>query len=183
MLDTMQRVVFDKDTGKIKSIGPGTPVENSIQVPLSDVIDFKTGNRSRLKYRVEFNIEKKKYEIVEKKKSSTKIQNFLYEIPIAANAELLIIKDVKNNCWKIKLDKSVRHLLKENTVSTDQLLPFSITEYGDPNILYKYFTINMLDLIKQDITIDFTMPFETQQQELSIFTRKVFKTYGAIYEI
>ena len=183
MQESKQTVVFDKDTGKILRIGPGIDADNSIIVPLSEVIGLKDGTQNKLDYRVVFDIDKRQYTIQKRNRIiSSTIQDLIYEIPETTETEITIIQDFKNNAWKILLDDSVRQTLLENGLNINQTLHFSITAPGDPNILYRYIMVQLNDLLAGNVDIQFTMPFESTQKPLSIFTRKVFNTYGRTYE-
>jgi len=183
MRDPLITVVFDKDTGKIKRMGPSLKVENSIEVPLSKIIGLKNGTDNRLDYKVKYDVQQRKYTIVKRRKITTVTAlELLYEIPYSSEAELQIIQNCAKKQWQIKLDSTLRKTLKENNLNTDQTVFFSITDVGDVNVLYKYFSIQMSELINSEVVeLDFTMPFEQDKTEVSIFTRKIFNSYG--YEV
>lgn len=89
-----------------------------------------------------------------------------------------VIQDNTNNFWSFSLGEICKKELKPKKENLDNILIFSITSKEDPNLLYRYFQINLKDLFyKNAITFEFQFDFEFENEEVSIYTSKHFRTY------
>ena len=184
-------VRFNKDTGDITGMGPIKKENvNTIPVPYNDVLPILEGKDSRRNYRVQFNPKTKDLEFVSKHTfvfDAYSIKDFIYEMPETEIEEpdIKLIQDIPNTCWKIQLGKNLRRNLKERGISLNHNMLFSITEKGDPNILYKSLSVHFSQVVGDNYyIIPFSMPFETEEIEISAYTSKRFDTYQfkRIYE-
>lgn len=182
---------FDKDTGNIVGMGPFKQEgANSIPVPYEDVKHILEGKESRRNYIVQYNPKTKNLEFVPKHSlilDAYSVKDFIHELTEEeiAEADILLIQDIPNTCWKIQLGKNLRKNLKERGISLNHTLVFSITEKGDPNILYKTLSVHFSQVVGDNYyIIPFTMPFETLRIPVSAYTSKRFETYQfkRIYE-
>ena len=192
MSEVMQYVGFNKETGKIVSIGnDNTRTDvNYIQVPLSDVILIKQGVESQDNYHVRYNTKTKDLELASKSEDmfdASFVNDFIYELPVAEieDPDIRIIQDVPNTCWKIEIGKTLKKNIREKGIRLNASMLFSITAKGDPNILYKTLIVQAGQAVSDNYSIvPFSMPFEMTSEPISIYTARKFDTYQfkRIYE-
>jgi len=172
-------VIFEQDTGKVLGISPKPAEENSIEVDLDRVIGLLEGKESRKNYKVEYNPKTKQLDLVNLRLQSLDglhINDFIYEIPelYEKDADITIEQNQKETCWKVIIGSS----LKKNLKRFKSRLNFSITSKHDPNILYKTLSVDFSQVLKKNYAVlDFTMPFEYENSEISVFTSRSFDTY------
>lgn len=187
----MYYVMYDKSNGRVIGIG-NMPEESMdyIQVPKEQVSSIKNGLEVIASYHVQYNPKTKSMEFkprYEHTYEANSINDYIYEIPTVAidNPDLTITQDVPNTCWKIEIGKELKRNLKANGVRLNTNIMFSITAKGDPNILYKTLFAHLGTTLNDNYCIvPFSMPFETTDESISIYTSKQFDTYQfkRIYE-
>lgn len=178
-------VRFEQDTGKILGISP-KPSSNhhDIQVTLDEVIGILEGKENKRNYVVEYDPKKKQLSLVnrhEKHFDGVSVNDFIYEIPenTKNDADVTIIQDVSNQCWKILLGKTLNQNLKKQGVRLNRKLTFSVTAKHDPNILYKTLSVDFSNIVRDNYSvIPFSMNFESNNSDISVFTAKIFDTYS-----
>ena len=173
-------VKFNPDNGQILSITNIQPLENFIGVDIEDVKLIHEGKKSANKFFVEFNGTKNIYEFKKKNEIdvfSKNINQILFQIPQNTDRSgITVIQDVQNECWKFLISEQLEVELKTTNSYTDYEIYFSVTEYGNPNVLYKQLTINLEQLVKNHYQIiPFSMNFETTNLPISLFTNKLFE--------
>ena len=171
---------FNPDSGDILSITNVLPEFDYIEVDIADVELIHTGKESVHKYTVKFDEEKKAYQLQKKNVINVfqkTINDIVYEIPkINIRNGITVIQDVQNECWKFLISEQLEAELKTTNSYTDYEIYFSVTEYGNPNVLYKQLTINLEQLVKNHYQIiPFSMNFETTNLPISLFTNKIFE--------
>lgn len=184
MPEQLMWVIFNKDTGAVTAISNEKNEEdNAIAVPLSEVKTILEGKDSRRNYVVQYNPKIKNLEFVPKHSyvfDAYSIKDFVYEMPehTDSEADITLIQDVPNTCWKIQLGKHLRRNLREKGISLNTNLLFSVTKKGDPNILYKSLSVHFSQVVGDNYyIIPFSMPFETEDMPISVYTSKRFDTY------
>lgn len=190
MSESLMYVSFEEYTGKILGISPKQQGKNSLPVFLSEVIEILEGRQPKRNYRVGFNAKKKQLELIHQiinPLDAADVNNFIYEIPENNNtrSDLTIKQDLSQNCWNIQLGDELKDNLESKKIKLNQIFFFSITKKHDPNILYRYITVDFSQAIEDDsVVIPFTMDFEKNNTPISIFTAKIFDTYSLqrIYE-
>jgi len=176
-------VIFEKDTGKVLGISPKPENENSIPVNLSDVTGLLNGTERKRNYRVEYNPKTKQLELQDQHQESfdgSSVNDFIYEIPedTIEDADIVVEQDKPNTCWRIKLGKQLKRNLRKKGIRLNNRLSFSVTAKHDPNILYKTLSVDFASILNDNYAvIDFSMPFETENTPLSVFTARRFDTY------
>lgn len=89
-----------------------------------------------------------------------------------------VIQDNKSNFWSISLSETAKSVLKTSKENLNKTIIFSITSKDDPNLLYRFFQINLSDLVyKTAVTFAFQFSFEFDNEEVSIYTSKYFRNY------
>ena len=178
-------VYFD-DTGQILSISgrkDTTSQHRFSTFPREEVIDFMEGIKSMANYYISENRKTGKVRIQEKITNEIIVQTLddkLYKIePLTKdNFDVKIIIDY--NIMHITLHENIRkELLRDAsdiTINGATTLQFFITKKDDPHFLKKEIIIDIINLIKQDITVDCT-----PLGEFSIYTKRVYEDY--CYEI
>lgn len=177
-------VKFKENTGEIIGIAPRRdPDSSAIEVDLEEVKDIINGSESKRNYRVQYNAKTKELELVNVhryKFDGVTVNDFIYEVPEQStdDPDLTIIQDVPNSCWKILLGNHLKQNLKRQGLRLNTNLSFSITAKHDPNVLYKTVEVDFSQVANENHTVlDFTMPFEKKDTEISIFTSRKFDTY------
>jgi hypothetical protein len=180
----MQFVTFNKDTGEIISIGnEADEGSNYIEVELDAVRSLKKGIEPFSNYRVEYNPKTKTIELISVAENIfdvVSVTDFIYEIPQdeISEPDISIIQDIPNKCWKIAVGKTLRRNIREKGISLNTSMMFSITANGDPNVLYKTLIVHTGQTVNDNYCImPFSMPFETTNEPVSIYTARRFDTY------
>ena len=103
----------------------------------------------------------------------------IYQIPINTEADITIIQDIPNTCWKFLISEELEVELRSKFINLKSILHFSITEQNNPNILYKTILVDLEQLVKNHYQVfDFTAEFEKENIPLSVFTTKRFNSYS-----
>ena len=177
-------VIFNKDSGEIDSISNTVTNEDTyIQVPLADVLSLKTGVEDISNYHVQYNPKNKELELKSKYEfalDALTVNDSIYELPetLIDDADVQVIQDIPNTCWKIKLGNSIRDNIKRKGINLNANFLFSVTKKGDPNILYKTLSVHIGKTVADNYCIvPFDMPFETTKIPVSVYTARKFDTY------
>lgn len=171
--------VYDPDTGKVKGIYPNESADefqNKIKISSDIAEDIGNGKISLANCFIDF--ESDTLEITEIK-SLIKIDDLLHRIIEKKYADidhpdLTVSYDNKKLTFMLSDHAKGKKRIHYNG---DTLMDFYITEYNDPNMLYKKISIKLDDLINQDKHFDFICA-----NRFSIFTKRIFKNYILIYE-
>lgn len=174
-------VKFNPDNGKILSITNIQPLENFVEVDIEDVKLIHEGKESSNKFFVEFNASKNIYEFKKKNEIdvfSKNINQILYQIPQSTDRSgITIIQSCNEVCWKFLINDQLEAQCKTNIALDNFQLFFSVTEFNNPNILYKQLQVDLEQLIKKHyFIIDFSEEFEHNKEGslVSIYTNKIF---------
>jgi len=184
MSNELAYIIFDKENGKISSItNELLENENFIQVPLGDVLHLKKGQESFANYHVQYNPKTKELELQSKHEyalDAITVKDFIYEIPEndTEDADVQIVQDIPNTCWKVMLGNSLKENIKKKGINLNVNFLFSITDKGDPNVLYKTLSVHVGKTLSDNYCIvPFDMPFESTSDSISIYTSRRFDTY------
>jgi GR25 family glycosyltransferase involved in LPS biosynthesis len=181
--------VFDPNTGEVTSVGPAytfNNIENKVEIDQSTaelIIEGKIRLTSCF-----VDMQENKLEIAEIK-SMFKIDDVLHRIVEAKWAninrpDVFIEYNRKKKILKIqlteefygtkKVPKQFYPIAKRKVIwGGDTEMNFLITDYNDPNILYKMLSITISELVGKTKTIkDLELP-----ERYSIYSRRVFKNY------
>jgi len=184
---TGYRVVFDSVTGNIISVtnDPNIPDDNpSIETTYEDVEDILTGEESITDIKVTYNTQSKLYELDRNVLDSNvhDINDWLYECNDDVNADIRIIQDLKNTCWKFYIGKELQAKLNEQKVTLNVDCHFHITEKNNPNVLHKTLSFSLNQLRNEFyIVLPFSEDYEFDGMPLSVYTIRRFDTYS--YEV
>lgn len=181
--------IFNPDTREVISVGPSytfPDVENKVDIDQTTaelIIEGKIRLHSCF-----IDMRENKLEIAEVK-SMFKIDDVLHRIVEAQwsdieRPDVFIAYDRKKKTLKIqlteefygtkKVPKKYHPIAKRKVIwGGDTEMNFLITEYNDPNILYKMISLTVSELVGKTKTInDLDLP-----DRYSIYTRRVFKNY------
>ncbi len=181
--------VFDPDTGAVTSVGPSSAfkdVNNSIPVD-NDLAEMIIEGKINI-FNCAVDVRDLTLEILEKKTVS-KIDDLLHRVinkdwTEIDNPDIYITFDSNNNTLTFELteefggtfllqDKYQPVTKRKIIWDGETVLNFYVTEYNDPNILYKKYNVLLKDLVDSKITYNnVEMP-----PKFSIYTRRVLKNY------
>jgi len=177
-------VCFDYNTGEITRITNKVEQnENYVEVDSEDVRPLQTGEELTSSYIVKYNLKDNIYEFKAKDNfevDSLDINDIIYKIPedTVPDADLTIIQDFENTCWKFYIGKNFKKNITNQVVNLNRKLHFSITAKDDPNVLYKTFILDFAETVRQHYAVlPFTELFEYEPVDISIYTTKKFNTY------
>lgn len=183
MVEKIMYVQFEKDSGKILRIGPSNSGDNTIEAPLSKVVNLLEGKESFKDYKVEYNSKSKSLELIcvyDHIFEQLTVNEFIYEIPTdnLIEPDITVIQDIPNTCWKIQIGKELKRNIRSKGVTFNSNMLFSITAKGDPNVLYKTLSVHFGKVVNDNYFIaPFDMPFETTEEPISVYTPRRFDTY------
>jgi len=188
VIENIQYVYFDIASGKILQITNeklDDDLLSSIAVSVEDVESLINGDEPFESCSVVFNTKLKMYELQRNtiEQPLYNVGDLIYEItqPVA-NADIQVIQDIKNTCWKFLISEDLRANLVDNRVSLKVHLGFSITEKNNPNVLYRTLSFPFKQLVDEYyVVLDFKNDFEFNGDPISLYTIKRFDTYS--YEV
>jgi hypothetical protein len=173
-------VYFDKD-GEITQItNYQEDVDTSfIKLDYSKVEKILEGSISSVEFIVIYDILTREYLLKQKTNNNIyDIKNRIHEIKTQTiDPDLIILQDIKNKCWKFKINQTLLDHLLTNKMSMATPLFFTVTKKYDPHSLYRTIKIKLSDIIEK---LDFSIPFiynEENTENLSIYTIKQLQTY------
>jgi len=184
MAEKVMHVGYAPDTGEILGIAARQrPDVNSVAVPLAEVKGILEGLELISNYQVQYSTESKQMEFASKHNTEvtgTTINDFIYELPEdnEQDSDIQIIQDIPNTCWKIVIGKRLRENLMKKGINLNHKMVLSVTEKGDPNILYKTLFADLSSIVTDNyVILPFSMPFEYTNQPFSVYTARRFDTY------
>lgn len=177
-------IIFNKDNGEIQSISNVANKNDSyIQVLLSDVMSLVDGTENIKNYHVQYNPKNKELELKSKYEfalDALTVNDSIYELPETKidDADIQVIQDVPNTCWKIKLGDKLKENISRKGINLNTNFLFSVTKKGDPNILYKTLSVHIGKTVADNYcVVPFDMSFETTNIPVSVYTARKFDTY------
>ncbi len=184
MSEKMMYVRFEKETGDVLGISGREPAhETSIPVPLADVMPILDGIETADSFEVKYNPKTKQFEFASRydtKVDGDSVNDFIYEVPEedVEDPDILIVQDIPNTCWKIFIGKTLLSNLRNKGVNISHKMMLSITDKGDPNILYKTLFVDVGQVIRDNyVVLPMTTITEIDPHPISIFTSRRFDTY------
>ena len=176
------RVYFDVESGAILSITNRELGKDlgSFIVPVQEVEDFLAGTRNMTKHRVVFNVKEQQYQIVSNQENIiVSADDLIFRLTKLDDAQIIIQQCLTEKRWKIFASAETRKNMQEIGARLEEILFFSITEYGNPNILYNHYYVSIRDIIENDfVEFDFTSQEETVLNQISVYTNRKFDKYS-----
>lgn len=181
------RYVYFDENGEITKITNYKEDENAsfVKVDYKLVEKIMEGSLPSFNFMVIYDISIREYVI----KPKISMNEFTYTVndrihEIKKNlidADLTIIQDIKNACWKFNINDSLRSQLLAQNISINTPLFFSITKKHNPHILYRTIEVKFSEILEQ---LDFLVPFVYNDENtttLSVYTIKKMQSYK--YEV
>jgi hypothetical protein len=187
--DPVYVAVFDPNTGKVLSVGPSHAFEDKkhklvIERDIAELIiegkikinecaiDPQSNTLEMIEVKNIFKIDDVLHRIISKE--WTEIEKPEIYITYDSSKSTLKFELTEEFSGTKKLDKQFQPVTPRKVLwDGDTILNFLVTDYNDPNILYKMISLKISDLIsKSKIVKDIQVP-----EKFSIYTRRVFKNY------
>lgn len=176
------KVCFDPKTGSILSITNKevSAQQNYFVAPIHEVEGFINGNLNMTKHRVIFDVKKQEYRIVSNsEKIIVNADDLIFKLSTNSNAEIIVQQCIESKKWKLFASDKTKNSMSVAGSRIEEGLFFSITEYGNPNILYNHFYVKIKDLIETDFS---EFPFCSQEESeldcVSVYTNRKFNKYS-----
>ena len=189
LLELTYSATFDPKTGAVISVGPShifineenkipldketaeQIIEGNIKVN-SCFVDITGGKLEIAEIQSVYKIDDVLHRIIEKKWSEiTKPEIFL---SYNKTKKTLTVELTEEFYGTKKVPKKYHPISKRKVIwSGETAMSFLITDYNDPNILYKMVSLTVSDLVeKKKIFKDIELP-----DRFSVYTRRIFKNY------
>lgn len=181
------RVYFEANTGNIISVTNDIEQRDdypSVETTFEDVEDILTGEEFITSVKVVYNTQTKLYELDRNTLDNYvyNINDWLYECNDDTNADIQIIQDLKNTCWKFYIGEELKARLNEQKVTLNVDCHFHVTEKNNPNVLHKTLSFPLSQLRSEFyIVLPFSEQYEFDGVPVSIYTIRKFDTYS--YEV
>jgi len=183
-MSEMIYAIFNKDTGDVLSVtNEVSDTDSYIPVAVSQVKSILDGKEPIRNYMVQYNTKTKTLDFVSRFEhvfDAVDVNEFIYEMPEEEleDPDILLIQDIPNTCWKIKVGDNLKKNIRAKGVSLNANILFSITAKSDPNILYRTFFVDFGKTVNDNyFIVPFAMPFEETNEVVSAYTSKRFDTY------
>jgi hypothetical protein len=194
-IDELRYVFYDPDTGAIKGISNSASEQSlpSVTVMFDQVRGLLDGHDAVYNYKVVFSPDAKDYVFIrldEHEEVLESIHDVIFQFPFAVDTsnpliydisnDITVIQDYADTCWKIYINGTLARSLRDRKLYFDQVYEFYITDFNDPNILYKTLRVPMTELINNYYCI---LPFDhvdVGEVKISVYARKIFEKYQYI---
>jgi hypothetical protein len=187
--ETAYVAIYDPDTGAVLSVGPSFAfvdkknkididtetaeliIEGKIKIS-SCMIDLIENKLEITEIKSLYKIDDVLHRIVEKQWTEIKKPDIF--VTYNQKKNLLTFQLTEEYYGTKKIPKEFHPISKHNVKwSGDTVVNFLITDYNDPNMLYKMISFKVSDLVGKTKTYkDIVLP-----KQFSIFTRRIFKNY------
>jgi len=188
----MSYVCFNVREGNILAITNNKPDDldfdcewKSIIVDVAEVEDILLGNEDYANFIVIYDRTYLGYKLKRKEiipVDELNIQEIVYKIPQVhkdLDADIKIIQDIDTTCWKVYVGKDAAGKLRAEFASLKLVLHFSVTQYNNPNILYRILKVDLEKLVNEHhCVLHFEEDWEYDPYfPVSIFTVRRFDNY------
>jgi hypothetical protein len=178
-------VYFDLGTNKIQKIVNILSEEckegfGSFVTTYNEVSKILSGDTNLDDSEVWFNPEVKQYQIKDfRYQDPDVVKEQIFKMSYVEDADVKVVIDYATTCWKFYISENFRSTLKKYNVSINSTLYFSVTEKGNPNVLYKLMKVPFKELVnKFYYVVPFDSKFEIDKTDFSVYTVKKFDTYS-----
>ena len=180
---------FDETTGIVTKVGPEhafsdreykSPIDQELAESLLDgkmslancFVDIHSGTVEVTETKTVFKIDDVLHRIVEKKYSNFVKPDIF--INYTRENKMLTIQLTEELGGTFILPEEFQPVKKRKFFwAGDTRMDFLITEYNDPNFLYKTVTVTLSELLDSKKQIEIELP-----EKFSIYTRRIFKNYS-----
>jgi len=183
-------VVYDQLTGAVTSVGPDYSFpdeEHMVDIDSETALAIITAEIQI--HHCQIDIHSGNLEIAEIK-TLNKLDDVLHRIPLIQYTDIVkpdiyLTYTAKNQTLKVQLStefsgtKKYKDANKQRKFVWDgsTVMDFLITEYNDPNLIYKMFSVKINDLVGKTVTIK-----NVSYDNFSVYTRRLFKNYVIEYK-
>ena len=177
--------VYNGMTGAVTSVGPDyafPDAECIVEIDSETALSIITAEIQI--HHCQIDIHSGELEIAETK-TLNKLDDVLHRIPLIQYADIVkpdvyLTYTAKNQTLKIQLStefggtKKYKDANKQRKFVWDGItvMDFLITEYNDPNLIYKMFSVKINDLVGKTVTVK-----NVSYDNFSVYTRRLFKNY------
>lgn len=187
--ETPYAIIFNPETLKVSAIrkSRNLPKDLSfVEVNFDEVEPVLSGKEPLQNCRVTYNVKTRKYELLHNSLDTPiySVAELIYKIPDKTddNADIQVVQDIKNTCWKILIGGRLYSELIGQNVNIDTDVSINLTQKHNPNIFYRRLKFSLKELIKNHcIVFDFIQESEFNGEPLSVYTVQRFDTYS--YEV
>lgn len=171
------RFVHYNDQGEVFGIG-GLPDQNfkNFEIKIDLIPNFVSLKKNYRIYNIDYFVKIAEGLITDEEEIEDADKNNLIPFEVLfeqnKNAELSIVHDATNKQWVVS---STAYKNKLETISS---IPLYITIKNNYNFLLSSYSINTLDLIDKQVTLDFLTDVEQDINSISILTVKKFRSYS-----
>ena len=177
--------VYDQLTGAVTSVGPDYAFPNEEYVVSVDNETALLIIAAEIQiHHCQIDVHSGELEIAETR-TLNKLDDVLHRIPLIQYADIskpdiYLTYTEKNKTLKIQLstefggNKKYKEANKQRKFVWDgsTVMDFLITEYNDPNLIYKMFSVKIDDLVGKTVTVK-----NIYYDNFSVYTRRLFKNY------
>jgi hypothetical protein len=193
--DDFRFVFYEPETGEIKGISNLANEQTlpSVTVTFSQVKSLLEGKDVIHNYKVVFSPDAKDYAFIrldEQEEILQSVHDVIFQFPSRTDTsipleydptnDITVIQDYAETCWKVYINGTLARSLRDRKLYFDQIYEIYLTEFNDPNVLYKTLKIPMTELINNFYCI---LPFDRideDQVRVSVYARKIFEKYQYI---
>lgn len=177
--------VYDQLTGDVKSVGPDYAFPNeeyTIEIDSETALSIIAAEIQI--HHCQIDVHSGNLEIAETK-TLNKLDDVLHRIPLIQYADITkpdvyLTYTTKNQTLKIQLSTEFGGTKKYKDANKPRkfvwdgstVMDFLITEYNDPNLIYKMFSVKINELVGKTVTIK-----NISYDNFSVYTRRLFKNY------
>jgi hypothetical protein len=177
--------VYDQLTGAVISVGPDYAFPNEacvVEIDSETALSIITAEIQI--HHCQIDIHSGELEIAETR-TLNKLDDVLHRIPLIqyadiAKPDIYLTHTEKSQTLKIQLstefggNKKYKEANKQRKFVWDGSteMDFLITEYNDPNLIYKMFSVKINDLVGKTVTVK-----NVYYDNFSVYTRRLFKNY------
>jgi hypothetical protein len=177
--------VYDQLTGTVQSVGPDYAFQDEKNIVDIDSETALSIIAAEIQiHHCQVDIHSGELEIAETK-TLNKLDDVLHRIPLIQYTDIIkpdvyLTYTAKNETLKIQLstefggNKKYKDANKQRKVVWDgsTVMDFLITQYNDPNLIYKMFSVKINDLVGKTVTVK-----NVSYDNFSVYTRRLFKNY------
>jgi hypothetical protein len=193
--DDFRFVFYEPETGEIKGISNMANDQTlpSVTVNFSQVKNLLEGTDVIHNYKVIFSPDAKDYTFIrldEQEEILQSVHDVIFQFPYTVDTsvplkydptnDITVVQDYAETCWKVFINGTLARSLRDRKLYFDQTYEIYLTEFNDPNVLYKTLRIPMTKLINNFYCI---LPFDRVDEDevrVSVYARKLFEKYQYI---
>jgi len=201
----MTYIVLNKKNGEILSLSNLEPAKDMyptldwtyFEEDIIHVLDMLQGKRQTSSYVCVWDVSKERYFLREKSEFDTTvlpIGELIYNIPkrvitseeddilleSTKTHDIVVAKDHKTTCYKFLIGSKLERQLRAEDTYHNTHIAFSLTEFNNPNILYKMLTVDLEQLVKNHYQIFDMQDIDEETNKdipISVFTNKRYDNY------